>query len=372
MAFLLIGPLTAPARAQTPAAAPVAPDTSAKRTTIPEYPEKTDHIGSGFGGTLSFDDHAEDDSVQSFGVRWDGDKIRGIRWVYFNGKAQQVGGYDDSKYGLKTYTFRKGELLDTFTLRDSGYGHGSLRSLEFTTSRGKHFAAGPGGFDNQVTPNVKGAALKGFYGIRNPDNFINGLGLWISSPATKILVTHVTYDKNKVQRSKPTMVQLDSGVLDNSQNPYPDNMSLSKSLTYTQEGSWTNSWDLSSTITVSVEAGVPGIASGSLSVSATKSQGTSKSGALSASQSTTVTTSQDVPARKKMRIDFFSSQETITIPFTCDMEVKYANGQTRTLKEFKGVYSGSTSTEITATPAVEKGKSGKTSDGKKPHKKAAD
>jgi hypothetical protein len=262
--------------------------------------------------------------------------------------------------------------LDTFTLRDSGYGRGSLRSLEFTTSRGKHFAVGQGGFDNQVDLKVTGAALKGFYGIRNPDNFINGLGLWISTPAKKVRVTHVTYDKDKVQRSKPTMVQLDSGILDNSQNPYPANLSLSKSLTYTQEGSWTNSWGLSSTITVSVEAGVPGIASGSLSVSATKSQDTSKSGALSTSQSTTVTTAQDVPAHRSIRVDFFSSQETITIPFTCDMEVTYANGKKQTLTEFKGVYSGSTSTEITATPAVEKGTSGKTSDRKKPHKKAAD
>jgi hypothetical protein len=121
-----------------------------------------------------------------------------------------------------------------------------------------------------------------------------------------------------------------------------------------------------------VEAGVPGIASGSLSVSATKSQDTSKSGALSTSQSTTVTTAQDVPAGQIMRVDFFSSQETITIPFTCDMVVKYANGSTRTLKEFKGVYSGSTSTEITASPTVEKGKGGKTSERKKPHRKAAD
>jgi hypothetical protein len=374
MVFLSIGLLAAPARAQTPPAAPAAAasKTHTKRTTIPEYPVQTDHIGSGFGGALSFNDHAEDDSVQSFSVRWDGDKVRGIRWVYFSGKAQQVGGYDDSKYKQKTYTFRKGEVLDTFTLRDSGYGHGSLRSLEFTTSRGGHFAVGPGGFDNQVNLDVKGAALKGFYGIRNPDNFINGLGLWISSPATEILVTHVTYDKDKVQRSKPTMVQLDSGILDNSHGTVSANLSLSKSLTYTQEGSWTNSWGFSSSITVSVEAGVPGIASGSLSVSATKSQDTSKSGALSSSQSTTVTTAQDVPAGQIMRVDFFSSQETITIPFTCDMVVKYANGQTRTLKEFKGVYSGSTSTEITASPTVEKGKGGKTSDRKKPHKKAAD
>jgi hypothetical protein len=273
VALLSMGLLSAPARAQTPpaapAAAPAAPKTDAKRTTIPEFPVQTAHIGSGFGGALSFDDHAEDDSVETFGVRWDGDKVRGIRWVYFNGKAQQVGGYDDSKYALKTYTFKKGELLDTFILRDSGYGYGSLRSLEFTTSRGKHFAAGPGGFDNQVNLKVTGAALKGFYGIRNPDNFINGLGLWISSPATKILVTHVTYDKDKVQRSKPTMVQLDSGVLDNSGSSISTYMSLSKTLTYTQEGSWTNSWGFSSSVTLSVVAGVPGIASGSLSVSAT-------------------------------------------------------------------------------------------------------
>lgn len=350
----------APPQAATPA--PAAKSGHASRTSIPEFPVRTDHIGSGFGGSGAFDDHSEDDSVQTFSVRWDGDKIRGIRWVYFNGKAQQVGGYDQNK-SSKTYTFRKGEVLDTFTIRDSGYGYGSLRSLEFTTSRGGHFAVGPGGFDSQKNLDVKGAALKGFFGIQNPDNFINCLGLWISSPAKEILVTQVTYDKNKVQRSKPSMVQLDSGILDNSHGTVDANLSLTKTLTYTQEGSWTNSWGLSSTVTVSVEAGVPGIASGSLSVSATKSQDTSRGGALSASQSTTVTTDQNVPAGQIMRVDFFSSQETITIPFTCDMVVKYANGDTRTLKAFKGVYTGSTSTEITATPSVEGGK-GKATNGR--------
>jgi hypothetical protein len=339
---LFLGWAPTPVRAQSSKAA------------IPEDQVQTDHIGSGFGSSGAFDAHSSAASVQSVSVTWDGDKIRGLRWVYFDGKAEQIGGYDARHQ--KTFVFKKGEVLDTFTIRDSGYGYGSLRSLEFTTSKGRHFAVGPGGFDSQKNLDVKGSALKGFYGVKNPDNFINGLGLWVSTPAKEILVTHVTYDKDKVKRSKPTMVQLDSGILDNSRGTVTANLSLSKSLTYTQEGSWTNSWGISDSVTVSVEAGVPGIASGSLSISATKTQDTSRSGSLSSSQSTTVTTAQDVPAGQIMRVDFFSSQETITIPFTCDMVVKYANGTTKTLKEFKGVYSGSTSTEITATPSVEKGK----------------
>jgi len=68
--LLLTGLLSTPLRTQAPpaapATAPTAPKALARRTTLPEYPVQTDHIGSGFGGTLSFDDHAEDDSVQSF------------------------------------------------------------------------------------------------------------------------------------------------------------------------------------------------------------------------------------------------------------------------------------------------------------------
>src|SRR5579863_9759335 len=135
-------------------------------------PWKTESIGS--GGT-NFDYSSTTSIVRTIGVRWDGDKVRGIRLELYDGTVWKEGGYDDTNYTLTTYTFTSGEYLLTLTLRDSGYGYGSVRQILFTTSKGE-FKAGQDGFDSEINPNVERRVFAGVYGTRNPDNFINALG----------------------------------------------------------------------------------------------------------------------------------------------------------------------------------------------------
>ena len=52
------------------------------------------------------------------GVRWDGDKVRGIRIELSDGSSKQAGGYDDGGYTLSEYHFAAGEKLVTAFLRE--------------------------------------------------------------------------------------------------------------------------------------------------------------------------------------------------------------------------------------------------------------
>ena len=52
-----------------------------------------------------------DRQASFIGVRWDGDKVRGVRVELTNGKSLQAGGYDDGGYTLTTYRFTTGERL---------------------------------------------------------------------------------------------------------------------------------------------------------------------------------------------------------------------------------------------------------------------
>ncbi|MBV8794314.1 MAG: hypothetical protein JO136_05195, partial [Hyphomicrobiales bacterium] len=114
-----------------------------------------------------------DKAVATFiGVRWDGDKVRGIRVELSDGSFKQAGGYDDGNYTLTQYRFTPGETLVSARLRDSGYGHGSVRQVEFATSLKKTFDAGAAGFDHEASLAVEGAELVGFHAWVNPDNFI--------------------------------------------------------------------------------------------------------------------------------------------------------------------------------------------------------
>ena len=123
------------------------------------------------------------------GVRWDSDKIRGIRLEMNDGTHAQAGGYDDSGYPLNQYHFKSGEKLSRAWLRDSGYGYGSVCQMRFVTSTGGTFSAGVWGFDNEISLAVGGACLAGFHAWVNPDNFINGLAFLVRRDAPTIAAT---------------------------------------------------------------------------------------------------------------------------------------------------------------------------------------
>jgi hypothetical protein len=124
--------------------------------------------------------HRPDSVIAYLAVRWDGDKILGLKWTYLDGQEMSAGNAD--KVGntlLTSYNFAPGEYLLSLQLHDSGYGYGSFRQLLFTTTipgtppQQGSFAAGPRGFDNEVSPLVHGRYLTGFKVGVNVDQFIN-------------------------------------------------------------------------------------------------------------------------------------------------------------------------------------------------------
>jgi hypothetical protein len=151
-------------------------------------PQETASIGNKAAGKTEVV-LSSDTAVATFvGIRWDGDKVRGIRVELNDGSFKQAGGYDDAKYTLTQYRFAAGETLVTAELRDSGYGYGSLRQVQFATSLKNAFNAGAGGFDHEASLAVEGAELVGFHAWINPDNFINALALIVRAPPPKPVV----------------------------------------------------------------------------------------------------------------------------------------------------------------------------------------
>jgi jacalin-like lectin domain-containing protein len=135
----------------------------------------TRSVGNQAAAASEVDLASETSVARVFSVRWDGDKVRGIRMELNDGTTRSAGGIDDVNYTLSSYTFADGETLQSLSLSSSRYGYGSLRRIEFTTSKGATFTAGPTGIDDIVTPPVLGAQLVGFHAWVNPDNFINAI-----------------------------------------------------------------------------------------------------------------------------------------------------------------------------------------------------
>ena len=151
-----------------------------------------------------------DKAVVTFiGVRWDGDKVRGIRMELSDGSFKQAGGYDDGKYTLTQYRFAAGETLVSARLRDSGYGYGSLRQVEFETSLKKTFNAGAGGFDHEASLAVEGAELVGFHAWVNSDNFINALSFIVRPRPPKPVVQRPWFTTRSVGNIAAARSQVD-------------------------------------------------------------------------------------------------------------------------------------------------------------------
>ena len=156
--------------------------------TLFSAPQETASIGNKAAGKSEVL-LTSDKAVATFiGIRWDGDKVRGIRMELSDGSFKQAGGYDDGKYTLTQYRFAAGETLVSARLRDSGYGYGSLRQVEFETSLKKTFNAGADGFDHEASLAVEGAELVGFHAWVNSDNFINALAFIVRPPPPKPVV----------------------------------------------------------------------------------------------------------------------------------------------------------------------------------------
>ncbi len=151
-----------------------------------------------------------DKAVATFiGIRWDGDKVRGIRMELSDGSFKQAGGYDDGKYALTQYRFAPGETLVSARLRDSGYGYGSVRQVEFETSLKKTFDAGAGGFDHEASLAVEGAVLVGFHAWVNSDNFINALAFIVRPPPPKPVVNRPWFATRSVGNQAAAKSEVD-------------------------------------------------------------------------------------------------------------------------------------------------------------------
>src|SRR6185503_3222852 len=138
-------------------------------------PHSTDQAGNPQAGSTPFNQHSATSPIRYLGIRSDGDKVRGLSWTCFDGTSQTFGDYDAVAYTLTSYTFEPDEQLASLSIKDSGYGRGSVRRVELTTSRGGRCGAGPEGFDRETSFFVTGSRLLGFLGTINADNFLNSL-----------------------------------------------------------------------------------------------------------------------------------------------------------------------------------------------------
>jgi hypothetical protein len=148
-----------------------------------------EHLSDVIGSQRStlVDEHDPNSAVAYLTVCWDGDKIRGLTWTYFDGKTHSAGHTTNGSH--TSYAFVPNEYLTSLRLTSSDYGggDGSVRQIQFATVRPAMgvsgtptpatWSGGPDDFNkDEVTPLVYGKYLSGFkvWG----DDFVWGLAVY--------------------------------------------------------------------------------------------------------------------------------------------------------------------------------------------------
>ncbi|MGH9470269.1 MAG: aerolysin family beta-barrel pore-forming toxin, partial [Terriglobia bacterium] len=295
---------------------------------------KTASIGNAKAGS-AFDSQRPGTSVQYLGIRWDGDKVRGIEVRYFDGASFKIGGIDDNQYTLTSHTFGMGEMLKSITLRDSGYGYRSFRNIEMKTSTGS-LSAGPGGFDNEISPNVENTFLAGIYGTRNPDNFINSFGIYVTKEIDQIVGQNVKYSMKDLVLGQPSEAYLDTLTVPGS--AAGGTSTLSKSIALSNSSNWSSTWGVKAGIKVTCEAGVPLLGGSKTELSLETSYSYTSGGSATTTETTTWSSSvPNPPVGTTTKVSLFATQQTADVPYTADITVQYKDGSRETLKTFRGM-----------------------------------
>jgi hypothetical protein len=158
-------------------------------TSAPGGPHRTEPVGGWTGGF----DHKSTEPVQRLRVSWDGDKIVGLAWTYFDdrGEPQTVANLGGS-HGAE-FVFDRDETLVACSIDTVPYGGvpvGSPFAFRFTTTKGRQFVAQCDNFIlamqatiHDLSAEVAGRHLLGFHGgVHSGDNnpFTPAIGLWLS------------------------------------------------------------------------------------------------------------------------------------------------------------------------------------------------
>ena len=142
--------------------------------------QETSMIGSNVG---TYYNQSEDRPVRWIQACWNGEVIKGFAFK-FHGEDRQyeVGDWNNSgkDYHRSSLEIAEGDVLKVFKISTSAFGYGSVRGVLVELRSGKRWEVG-----NVTDPyselDVADRSLMGFFGYCNPDQFINGLGLWVTT-----------------------------------------------------------------------------------------------------------------------------------------------------------------------------------------------
>ncbi|XDV19048.1 hypothetical protein PO909_024622 [Leuciscus waleckii] len=264
------------------------------------YPTTLHQIGGSGGHAFSLTGEKNGASLEKIGV-WVGEwQVKAVKVWLSDGRSET--------FGKPCFT--------SLSLWGNGEGR-RLGAIKFKTNKGKEF------FAKMTKKNLK---------TKYPIDVGSGYCLGVVYPTINQLIPQVT-----VEEIKSISYRNDSSITQKQR--------VESSKKITKQSSWSVTESFSSTFSMEVKAGIPGILEVSAGFSVTVGSESTHSQTQTDERTETLSTDIDVPPRKKVKVVITIGRATFDMPYTGTVKITCKNGSV--LKyETKGTYKGVTYTDI--------------------------
>ncbi|KTF72508.1 hypothetical protein cypCar_00045267 [Cyprinus carpio] len=304
------------------------------------YPTTLFEIGGGGGSPFSLTGKKNGASLEKIGVWVGGSQVKAVKVWLSDGRRDTFG---NPAGPYQEYTFETGECFTSLSLWGNGAGT-RLGAIKFKTSKkGEFFAKMTSwGLKQEYPIDIGSGYCLGVVGRAGAD--IDCMGFMFLNEVQSTVLTNVNYPTINQLKPQVTVEELKSVTYtNNSSEKQQQTVETSKKVIETS--SWSMSVSFTATFSVEVKAGIPEIVEASTGYSFSVGAESTYSHVNTNEKTETLTTTIDVPPRKKVDVDITIGRATSDLPYTGTVKITCKDGSVLQY-ETKGQYKGITYTDI--------------------------
>ncbi|XP_039505377.1 aerolysin-like protein [Pimephales promelas] len=297
-------------------------------------------IGGNGGDAFSFTGHNNGASLEKIGVWVGGWQVKAVKVWLSDGRVETFG---QASGPYQEYKFTPGECFTSLSLWGNGAGS-RLGAIKFRTSLGKEFFVQmtSWGLKTEYPIDVGSGYCLGVVGRDGHD--IDCMGFLFLKAVESTVLTDVHYPTLHQLIPKVAVEEIKSlSFRNDSSTTQKQKVESSKKITKTS--SWSVSASLSSTFSMEVKAGVPGLAEVTAGFSVTLGIESTYGQQHSDERTETLSTEVDVPPGKKLDVSVTIGRASFDLPYTGTVKMTCKNGSVFAYRT-KGTYKGVTYTDI--------------------------
>ncbi|XP_052417817.1 aerolysin-like protein [Carassius gibelio] len=303
-------------------------------------PTTLEKVGGKGGSPFSFTGEKNGANLQKIGV-WVGEsQVKAVK-VWLSDDTNETFGKSDGSY--QEYTFKSGECFTSLSLWENGEGT-RLGAIKFKTNEGGEFFAKMTnmGLKKEHPIDIGSGFCLGVAGAAGAD--IDCMGFMFLNAVQSTVLTNVNYPTLQQLIPKVSVEEIKYVSYTNETSTNQE-QTVETSKKVIKTASWSMSESFTKTFSVEVKAGIPGIEEVSTGYSVSVGEESTFSFEYTDERTETLTTTVDVPPKKKVDVDITIGRATFDLPYTGTVIITCKNGSVLEY-ETSGQYKGVTYTDI--------------------------